>query len=104
MPAVPDCAGSTVNHGDKRAQLSAPDPDSLAWSGVVNPISLARAPGPSLGRPRPTNADSRHPRVTTPTPLWPGLPELICDTGRVMPAPGVLTSTSDINGIGRGWT
>lgn len=54
------------------------------WSG---PERAGRA-GPSLGRPRPTNADSRHPRVTTPTPLWPGAPEMICDTGNAMPKPG----------------
>jgi hypothetical protein len=50
-------------------------------------------PGPSLGRAKPTNADSRHPQVTTPTPLWPGPPELICDTGGVMPAPGESASS-----------
>jgi hypothetical protein len=47
------------------------------------PLSPWAVPGPS-------EADQRHPRVTTPTPLWPGLPELIHDTGRVMPAPGEL--------------
>lgn len=46
--------------------------------------------GPSLGRPRPANADSRHPQLTAPTPLWPGLLESICDTGTTMPKPGDL--------------
>lgn len=49
------------------------------------------SPGPSLGRAMPTNADRQHPRVTTPTPLWPGAPPMICHTGGVMPAPGELS-------------
>lgn len=63
----------------------------------VSPLREAGEPtveqpsGPSLGRPRPTNVDRRHPEVTTPTPLWPGTPRMICDTGRVMPAPGELS-------------
>lgn len=47
--------------------------------------------GPSLGRPMSTNADRRHPRVTAPTLLRPGLPESICDTGTAMPKPGELS-------------
>lgn len=61
---------------------------SLVGVRMLKVIATAEPAGPSLGRPRPTNADSRHPRVTAPTPLWPGLPELICRTGRVTPAPG----------------
>lgn len=58
-----------------------------AWA---QPVGGWPRPGPSLGRAKPTNADSRHPRVTTPTPLWPRQPELICHTRRV-PAPGELS-------------
>ncbi|CAM5677616.1 hypothetical protein SGLAM104S_04384 [Streptomyces glaucescens] len=42
---------------------------------------------------------ARHPQVATPTPLRPGLPESICDTGSTMPKPGALEFVKVV-----GWT